>query len=229
MSNSILILGESGTGKSTSIRKLPSKETFIVNVIGKPLPFRGAKSHYTKLTPEGEGNYYANDNTASILKLINFVNNKRTEIKYLVLDDFGYMITNSFMRKSNQKGFEKFNELGREVFDVLDLIGTLRDDLYIFVMMHTEVDQMGKYKPKTVGRMIDQYICIEGKFSYVFHALVLENGYKFLTNNDGVHISKSPLGMFEDLHVDNDLIKIVKKIKEYEDSDEENGEDDASI
>ena len=228
MTNSILILGESGSGKSTSIRNLPHKETFIINVIGKPLPFRGAKSHYKQINEEGVGNYHARDSVVSIMKAINFVNSKRTEIKYLVLDDFGYMITNSFMRKSHQKGYEKFNDLGKEVFDVLDLIGNLRDDLYVFVMMHTEIDQLGKYKPKTVGRMIDQYICIEGKFSYVFHALVLDSGYKFLTNYDGVHICKTPMGMFEHSHIDNDLIKIVEKIKQYEETDDE-GEIDGEL
>lgn len=218
MSNSILILGESGCGKSTSIRTLPPKETMIINVIGKPLPFRGAKSQYTKITETG-GNYYSSDNPASIIKLINGINEKRLDIKYLVIDDFGYTITNSFMRKSSQRGYDKYNDIGREAFDILEVIGTLREDLYIFVMMHTEIDNQGRYKPKTVGKMIDQYICVEGKFTYVFHALVSEGKYEFLTNNDGQHMAKTPMGMFDKLFIENDLLYIVKKMKEYEDSE----------
>jgi hypothetical protein len=218
MSNSILILGESGCGKSTSIRTLPPKETMIINVIGKPLPFRGAKTQYTKITESG-GNYYSSDNPASIIKLINGINEKRLDIKYLVIDDFGYTITNSFMRKASQRGYDKYNDIGREAFDILEVIGTLREDLYIFVMMHTEIDNQGRYKPKTVGKMIDQYICIEGKFTYVFHALVSEGKYEFLTNNDGQHMAKTPMGMFDKLFIENDLLYIVNKMKEYESSE----------
>ena len=106
MSNAILILGQSGAGKSTSIRNLPPEQTLIINVIGKPLPFRGAKSMYTKLSSDGlTGNYYASDDHHAIMRVIKLVHLKRPEIKYLVIDDFGYTLTNSFMRKASEKGF----------------------------------------------------------------------------------------------------------------------------
>ena len=219
MSNAVLILGESGCGKSTSIRTLPPQETMIINVIGKPLPFRGAKTNYTKLLPDGTGNYYSSDNHASIIKLINGINEKRLDIKYLVIDDFGYTITNSFMRKSSQRGYDKYNDIGREAFDILEVVSGLRDDLFVFVMMHTEIDNQGRYKPKTVGKMIDQYICVEGKFTYVFHALVSEGKYNFLTNNDGQHMAKTPMGMFDKLFIENDLLYIVNKMKAYDSSE----------
>ena len=219
MSNAVLILGESGCGKSTSIRTLPPQETMIINVIGKPLPFRGAKINYTKLLPDGTGNYYSSDNHASIIKLVNGVNEKRLDIKYLVIDDFGYTITNSFMRKSSQRGYDKYNDIGREAFDILEVVSGLRDDLFVFVMMHTEIDNQGRYKPKTVGKMIDQYICVEGKFTYVFHALVSEGKYNFLTNNDGQHMAKTPMGMFDKLFIENDLLYIVNKMKAYDSSE----------
>lgn len=216
MSESILILGESGTGKSTSIRNLNPEETFILNVIDKPLPFRGYKKHYIKLSADGlTGNYYSSDDPQAIMRVINLINTKRTDIKNLIIDDFGYTITNSFMRKANLKGYDKYTEIGKEAFDILNVIGTLRDDLFCFVMMHTEIDKLGRYKPKTVGNMIDQYICIEGKFTYVFHALTSEGRYKFLTNNDGQHMSKTPLGCFEEQYIDNDLALIVDKINTY--------------
>ena len=217
MSNSILILGESGSGKSTSIRTLPAEQTLIINVIGKSLPFKGGKKKYTKLSSDGlTGNYYASDDNAAIMRVIKLVNEKRLDIKYLVLDDFGYTITNSFMRKALEVGFKKFTEIGLDAFKVFDVISSLRDDLFCFVMMHTEIDKGGRYKPKTIGNMIDQYVCIEGKFTCVYHALVTDGSYRFLTNNDGLHMARSSMGMHDQPLIDNDLLSIVNRFNEYE-------------
>jgi len=222
MSTAALILGESGTGKSTSIRNLDPSETFIVNVIGKPLPFKGALSKYTKLSPDGlTGNYYASDDTATIKRIINLVNAKRLDIKVLVIDDFGYTITNSFMRKANQKGYDRFIDIAKDMFDILDIVSNIREDLYCFVMMHTETDMQGKHKPKTVGKMIDQYICIEGKFTNCFSSTVIDGKYKFITNADGSHMSKTPMGMFDDLYIDNDLQYVKKQMHAYFNEDGE--------
>lgn len=216
MSNAVLVLGESGTGKSTSMRTLNPEETFIINVIGKPLPFRGGKSKYKPLSSDGmTGNYYATDDTNTIKRIINLIQNKREDIKVLILDDFGYTITNSFMRKANQRGYDRFIEIAKDMFDILDIVSTLREDLFCFVMMHTETDAQGKSKPKTVGKMIDQYICIEGKFTTVLHALVSDGNYRFLTNSDGQNMSKSPLDLFEDLYIDNDLQFVKEKMNKY--------------
>ncbi len=221
MSNSILILGESGAGKSTSIRTLPPESTFIINTIGKPLPFRGFKGKYKPLSPDGiQGNYYCSDDTAKIIRLIKLVNEKRSDISYLVIDDFGYTITNGFMRKATQRGYDKFSELGLNTFDILETILGIREDLFCFVMMHTEIDTHGTYKPKTVGKMIDQYICIEGKFTYVFHALVNDGIYRFLTNTDGQHLAKTSLGLFEELYIDNDLKLIADTITAYNNNED---------
>jgi adenylate kinase family enzyme len=216
MSNSVLILGESGSGKSTSIRTLNPEETFIINVIGKPLPFRGAKAKYNQLSSDGAtGNYYATDDIVKLDRVIDLVDTKRVDIKNLIIDDFGYTVTNSFMRKANQRGYDKFIEMAKDMFDILDIISNLRDDLYCFVMMHTETDNQGRSKPKTVGKMIDQYICIEGKFTIVLHAFVSDGNYSFLTNYDGQHIAKSPLGLFDSQFIDNDLAFVKQKIEEY--------------
>jgi adenylate kinase family enzyme len=216
MSNAVLILGESGSGKSTSLRNLDPKETFIVNVIGKPLPFRGAMKNYTALSSDGiSGNYHTTDDTSAIKRVTSLINNKRLDIKTLVIDDFGYTITNSFMRKANQRGYERFIDIAKDMFDVLDIVSNLRDDLYCFIMMHTETDNQGRSKPKTVGKMIDQYICIEGKFTTVLHAMVIDGVYKFLTNNDGQNMSKTAMGMFEQLYIDNDLQMVKEKMNSY--------------
>lgn len=216
MSNTVLILGNSGSGKSTSLRNLDPSETFILNVIGKPLPFRGSKSKYKQLSSDGlEGNYYASDDPATIRRIINLINTKRLEFKQLVIDDFGYSITNSFMRKASQRGYDRFIEIAKDTFDILECVSNLREDLFCFVMMHTEIDSQGIHRPKTVGKMIDQYICIEGKFSNVLHSIVNDGGYYFLTNFDGQHLSKTPLGMFPSNLIENDLQLIIDSMNEY--------------
>lgn len=216
MTNAVLILGESGTGKSTSVRTLNPEETFIINVIDKTLPFRGAKSKYKPLSSDGlTGNYYASDDIGKIRRVINLVQSKRLEITSIIIDDFGYTISNSFMRKANERGYDKFVTIGKDMFDILGLITNLRDDLYCFVMMHVENDAAGKSKPKTVGRMIDQYICIEGKFTTVLHTIVNDGVYQFISNNDGQHMAKTPLGMFDSLYIDNDLQMIRDKMQAY--------------
>lgn len=216
MNNSILILGDSGTGKSTSIRTLPPEETFIINVVNKPLPFRGFQKKFTKLSADGlTGNYYCTDDSNMIRKAINTVNNKRPDIKYLVIDDLGYVLMNGFMRRALNKGYDRFSEIGHEFNVATESLKDLREDLFCFVTMHIETDKQGKTKPKTVGNMVDQYVCIEGKFTYIFHTSVIESKYKFITKNDGIHMAKTPLGLFEERLIDNDLMMIVNKINEY--------------
>ena len=107
------------------------------------------------------------------------------------------------------------------MFDILDIVSNLREDLYCFVMMHTETDSQGRSKPKTVGKMIDQYICIEGKFTNVLTAMVNDGVYQFSTNYDGHNMSKTPLGLFSDLYIDNDLQYVKEQMTKYFNEDGE--------
>ena len=170
MSNSILVLGQSGMGKSSSLRNLPPEETMLINVLGKPLPFRGQKANYIPCTDVMSGNYYASDDPVPIAKLIERVSDQRKDIKYLVLDDFGFTIAHSFMAKCHLTGFGKFNQIARETFDVFQAIQNLRDDLTCVVIMHTQIDDAGRHTAKTIGNAIDNYVNIEANFTYVFHA-----------------------------------------------------------
>ena len=216
MNNAVLIIGESGTGKSTSIRTLPPKETFIINVIGKPLPFRGSSDLYQKLSADGlTGNYYCSDKGIDIQRAIQLVNLKRPEIKYLVIDDFGFSLMNAFMSKALEKGYDKFSLLAKDFRDTLEHANKLRDDLFCFVMMHVEADLNGKTKPRTIGKMIDQYVYVESRFTWVLHTIISDEQYKFITNNDGVHMAKSSMGCFETKLIDNDLMLVVDSINKY--------------
>lgn len=222
MSNAVLIIGESGTGKSSAIRTLPPEQTFIINILGKPLPFRGANKIYTKLSADGmTGNTYSTDSFDKIRRVINLVNTKRPEIKYLVLDDLGYTIQNDYMRKAMLKGYEKFTEMGKEFGELIDAVKNLRDDLFCFITMHVTSDPQGKTKPKTVGKMIDEHVCIEGRFSYVLHTIVSEGSYRFITNYDGLHMAKTPLELFTTQYIPNDLKLVADAITAYANDDVE--------
>jgi len=216
MNNSILLLGDSGTGKSTSLRNLPPEETFIINVIGKPLPFRGAQKKFLPLSSDGKtGNYYCSDDASIIKRVINHVNKNRPDIKYLILDDFGYVSMNAFMKRALLKGYDRFSEIASEFNTAMELVNQCRDDLYVIVMMHIETDKQGKTKPKTVGNMIDQYINIEGKFTHVLHTTVTDGRYLFITNNDGIHTAKTPFGLFDTNLIDNDMKMVCGKINDF--------------
>ena len=220
MSNSILILGESGTGKSSSIRTLPAEETFLINVNDKRLPFKNNKKQYFQ-GENGAGNYIATDDSLKIIRILKFINEKRLEIKNIIIDDFGYTFINSFMRRAKEKSYEKFSDIGSEAWQVFNTIKSLRNDLFVFVMMHTEIDNHGRYKPKTVGKLMDSNNVIEGAFDYVFHSLIIDGQYKLLTNNDGTHMAHTSMDMFADSLIDNDLFHVKECIEEYYNDGEE--------
>lgn len=218
MANATLIMGESGTGKSTSIRNLDHKETYIINVLNKPLPFKGFSKKYT--AGKG-GNYYASDNAERILKCIYHVSNERPEIKNLIIDDFQYIMGNEFMRKARERGYDKFTDIGQSAWKVINECTMSRPDLYCFILSHTETDNQGRSKCKTIGKMLDNVITIEGMFTVVLHSLVVDGEYKFLTQNNGINIAKSPMGMFDRDLIDNDLLSIKQVMTEYLDEEPE--------
>lgn len=215
MATVTLIMGESGTGKSTSLRNLDPKETFIISALDKPLPFRGFKSKYFKSTKEKLGNYSATDNCERIIKGIESISETRPDIKNIVIDDFQYVMSNDYMRRAKEAGFAKFLDAGVTAWKIPYVAQSARDDLFIFILTHTETDSSGVKKCKTIGKMVDEKITLEGMFTVVFHSLVFNNQYQFLTQHDGAHIAKSPMGMFDDLLIDNDLAAIKQKMVEY--------------
>ncbi len=219
MSNTILILGESGTGKSSSIRNLNHEETIIINILDKPLPFKGFKNKYIREnTEQRKMNYFSNKDPQKIISFIQAVNDRRPEIKTLIIDDFQYIMANHLLMVNATKGaevFEKFRNIATFVWEIINALQTCRQDLNCYVLSHSDLKDDGTYKAKTVGKMIDNQISFEGMFTIIFHSLTNDNRYKFLTQNDGVHIAKTPIGMFKDRLIDNDLSEINKSIYEY--------------
>lgn len=220
MSNTSLIIGESGTGKSTSIRNLDPKETFIINVLNKPLPFRGYKSSYTKLSSDGaSGNYYSSDNYDNIIRLARGISEKRPDIKTLIIDDFQYLMANEFMSRALERGYDKFSEIGKHAYDLLKLLPTLREDLDVFILTHSESNEQGKMKIKTIGKMLDEKITIEGMYAMVLQTELTNGHYNFITQGDARHIAKSPMGMFEERNIPNDLAFVKQKMTTYYNED----------
>lgn len=222
MSNCVLIIGDSGSGKSTALRTLNPKSTFIINVLGKPLPFKGYKANYKPIKgwDDKEGNYFVSDDYARILRCIKLVNEERPDIKYLVIDDFNYVLSNEFMRRAQEKGFDKFSDLAAHAWMIFNDLMALRPNLFAFVLSHSETDATGYVKLRTIGKLLDEKVKLEGMVTMCLHCLVIDGEHKLLTQNTGVYLAKSPWQMFEDKYIPNDLSYVIQKMIEYGESDE---------
>ncbi len=226
MAQGILIVGESGSGKTTSLEQLNPKETFIINVSGKSLSFKGWKKNYTEWSKDNPtGNLFKSSDNKSIEACMKYVSEKRPEIKHLVIDDFQYMSSFEFFDRSDEKGFEKFTQIGGALARISRLPMKLRDDLMVFFLTHaeegTDIEGRKKYKAKTIGKMIDEKLTLEGLFTIVLFCKAKKDkegkiNYVFETQNSGDNTCKSPKGMFESSSIPNDLQLVVKAIHEYE-------------
>lgn len=210
------ILGRSGTGKSTSIETLDPNSTVILNVLGKALPFKGYKGKYTPLVrKELTGNLFSSDQASHIKTAVNHINDDRPDIKVIVIDDFHYIMSNHYFSRANESGYNKFVQIGAETVELLNLFNKCRDDLYFFLMWHSELSSDGTYNCKTIGKMIEEKDTPEGRATVVLHTEVRDKKYRFLTNTDGVKSAKSPAGMFIDMYIPNDLQMVINAMNEY--------------
>lgn len=230
----LCIYGESGTGKSTSLRNMNPETTFIISTTGKPLPFRAWKSKYKKFTinketKEVSGNYFVHSNWEQILKILKIINTKMPHIKTVVLDDMQYILSYEFVDRATETGYTKFSELAQHLMEILRYSEQMREDCTMCFLTHsenvgTEIDP--KYVIKTVGKLLAEKVTLEGLFTYIFCTKVEEGDdgkmqYKLITNNDGKCLAKTPMDMFEDMEIDNDLNKILEVIDKYNNGDNE--------
>jgi len=226
MAQGILIIAESGAGKSTSIENLDPKETFIINVANKPLPFKGWKKKYVLWSKDNPtGNLYTGSSAQQIEACLGYVNSKRPDIKTIVIDDFQYMSSFEFFDRSDEKGYEKFTQIGANLARIARMPKDLRDDLTIFFLTHaeesTDLEGKRKFKAKTIGRMVDEKLSLEGLFSIVLFGKVKKDKdgnirFVFETKNNGENTCKSPKGMFQDFEIPNDLSLVKESIYSYE-------------
>lgn len=196
----VFILGHSGTGKSTSLRNFKSTEILHINVMSKPLPFKGRFAET-----------YNGDDYGGIAKAIN-----KTKCKTIVIDDAQYLMANEFMRRSFEKGYDKFTEIGYNFWTLVNSVtADLQFDVIVYFLMHTDQDDNGNEKAKTIGKLLDEKICVEGMTSVVLKTAVKDGTYSFLTQNNGHDTVKSPLGMFKTYEIDNDLKAVDTAIRSY--------------
>lgn len=228
MAEMIAVVGESGSGKTTSIRNLNHEETFIITTTGKLPGFRGAKRKYTdfkidKESKKASGNFFKSAKLDQIIKVLSYIDQKMPHIKNVVFDDYQYIMSFEAMDRAKEKGYEKFTEMAQNAYAVLEKGGNMREDIKFILLTHSENsgDALNpKYKMKTIGKMLDNVITLEGLFTYVFYTEIVRNDeglsdYKFVTQSDGSNTAKTPMGLFEDRLIDNDLNFIVEKIDEY--------------
>ena len=203
----ILVLGKSGTGKSTSIEGLDPKKVSIINVLGKPLPFRGSSQYPS----------YTTDDYAKVESAIALA---KTPI--VVIDDASYLMTAMFMKSHASAGagngvFMLYNQIGDHFWHLIEEAKAGKNGRRIYMMMHEEMTDLGFIKPKTIGKMLDEKVCVEGMFSIVLRCIYHDGQHVFRTQTDGMDVAKSPKGMFKDLEIPNDLAIVDKAICEYYD------------
>ena len=215
MSESILILGGSGNGKSYSLRNLDPKKSMIVSVDGKRLPFK--MKEWGKFSSDNlDGSFYIPPKE-NLYGCVKGAMKKAAELgkKIIVVDDSQYMLANSFFKRALERGFDKFNELGHDFWMFLDFTRSLPDDVIVYLMHHTDVNDMGEIKPKTIGKMLDDKGCVEGKFSICLLAKKTDGEFKFHSRIDNQPVIKAPPEMFEPPVIDNDIVVVDNSIREF--------------
>lgn len=197
MGNCILVLGESGSGKSYSLRNFKPGEVGVLNVMGKRLPFRG------DLQCANHANYGTIQQTL-----------KANNLKCYVIDDAGYLMQLENFRRAKETGYGKFTDIALHFEQLIEWAIQTDEDTNVYLMMHYDTDTNGKLKPRTVGKMIDEKFCIEGACPIVLQSTVLDDKHVFVTKTDGFNLVKTPPEMLPDV-MDNDLKAVDTKIREY--------------
>ena len=205
MSKPVLIMGKSGSGKSASLRNFTPDDIDIINVIGKELPFRSEFK-----------NIYQTDDYAKALAAV-----KKSSKPAVVIDDAGYLITNQFMKNHASTGagnavFSLYNSMADNFWTLITAIKELdAPEKIVYLMMHEEQNDFGAIKPKTIGKLLDEKVCIEGLFTIVLRSEKDGDRYVFKTKTTGLDVTKTPIGMFEEEEIDNDLKMVDATIREY--------------
>jgi len=202
MSIATLVLGESGTGKSCSMRNMNPSTTLLIQCQSKPLPFKSL-----------EWKAFATNQAAQICKFLQAARSRgKTAV---VIDDFQYLMSHEYMMRAQETGFNKFTEIGLNAYNVIQQAIHCEPDLRVYIMSHVESSDTGKVKIKTIGKMLDEKITLEGLFTIVLRTHVEGGQYSFSTQNNGQDTVKSPMGMFDSTTIDNDLDMVDSAICDY--------------
>jgi len=214
------IVGATGTGKSTSVKHLDPKETYIINVAKKELPFKGAEKLYNAEAK----NYKEVDDANEITRLLKNISDKAPHIKNIIIEDSNYIMGFNMLARATEIGFTKFTIMAKDMVELFREARRLRDDLKVFYFTHPEtIEDSGEiigYKIKTAGKLIDNQIVLEGLLTICLYTHVEESKdgtatYNFVTNRFKKYPAKSPDGMFADIRIPNNLQQVVNSIDEY--------------
>lgn len=212
MSIPVMILGDSGSGKTRSLKRLNPKETILIQPIKKPLPFRA----------KGWEQFDMKTKTGSVLRTDDYnvikticLNAHRKGVKQVIVDDAQYIMLNESLRRSDETGFRKFTDMAKGYVDLITTIANCDSDLIVYFMTHTEENEQGKITAKTVGKMISNQVCLEGLFSIVLRCIVSDGRHFFSTKTSGMDCVKTPEEMFESDQIENDLLLTTNAIIEY--------------
>lgn len=196
----VMIFGESGSGKSTSLRNFKAGEVSVINVSKKPMPFKN--------------NGIATVNTNDYQQITSLL--LKSKNKSIVIDDATYLLVGEFMRTAKAAGFQKFTDMALNFYGLVQLvIDKLPPEKIVYFLGHVERDVNGNEKFKTIGKLLDEKVTLEGLFTIVLKTEVSDRQYRFVTQTNGMDTVKSPMGMFEHLQIDNDLQFVDKKIREF--------------
>lgn len=218
MGQPVMILGASGSGKSTSLRNFKRGECIVLNISGKRLPFKNSKKDgievYSLAGLQDEVRYQ---------KIRGCILEYQDRCKTFVIDDSQFLMAFELMNKVSDRGYDKFTQIAKNWSDLMNwIMFGCKDDVIVYFLHHVEYESTNNtYKAKTVGKMVDQYMSPESLCTVVLGAKNNEGKYVFQTHNGGNDTIKSPMGMFEQDEIDNDLKVVDKVIREYYGFDEE--------
>lgn len=219
MSKLVAIAGDTGSGKSTSVEKLSPKETYIINVAGKELPFKGSANLYN---PENK-NYKVVETAGEVLTLLNTLSEKAPQIKNIIIEDSNYLMGFNMVDRATETGYTKFSLMAQSMKNLVQGAKKLRDDIVVVYITHIEeIEDAGDivgWKLKTAGKLVDKEIKLDGLFTVVLYAVPETKGektdYNFYTNRYKKYPAKSPVGMFDSIKIENNLQIVVDKVREY--------------
>lgn len=215
MANILCVMGESGAGKTTSFRNLDPATTFYIDCDKKGLSWKGWRNQYNA----EKKNYYKTDDQHSVLTLLKSIDKKpeTKHIKTVIVDTVNGIMVADEMRRSKEKGYDKWLDLACAIYDIIDYSLTMRDDVTVIFVAHTQTDhdESGYMftRIKTSGKKLDK-ITLESKFPVVLHAKVIDGKHVFGTKADN-STAKTPLGAFDSNYIDNDIAEVLKVLAEF--------------
>ena len=213
MSKLIGVMGESGAGKSTSLRNLDPKTTYIIDADKKGLSWKGWKKQYNLENK----NYIATDDPNTVRSICRNINEKASHIKTLVIDTLNGIMVADEMRRSKEKGFDKWQDLASCVWGIVDDCLKFREDLTVIFICHSQTDMNENgylwTRIKTSGKKLDK-IVLESKFNTVLLAKCIDGKHIFETQSN-FSTAKSPMGAFETMEIDNDMKKVIEALEEF--------------